>query len=148
MYIFSLLSYVFSVVAVFEKHSTVHKADDTSQPLLAFKSFFKNTQKQTTWTLRHRRSGVRRTWVDTNPSLPVKCREIIRSRLSLIHRGGGREKGRTVQKLIISHVGFLCPPSFMSRWLMVEIFNCTQLTDMHQTKAAKQTSGGTRQLLL
>lgn len=64
---------VLFVVAVFEKHSTVHKADDILQPLLLlllfFQNFFlfKNTQKQTTWTLQRRCSGVRRTQVWTRP---------------------------------------------------------------------------------
>lgn len=87
------------------------------------------------------------TSVDTTPSLPVKRREIIRSRLSLLHTGGGRERGRIIQKLIISRIGFLCPLSvlaesgYISLWLMVEIFNCTRLTDMHPSKAANRQVG-------
>lgn len=55
------------------------------------------------------------TSVDTTPSLPVKRREIIRSRLSLVHRGGGRERGRIIQKLIISRIGFSVSSQCFSR---------------------------------
>lgn len=113
-----------------------------------FLFFFKNTLKQTTWTLRCRRSWSKAdTGVDTTPSLPVKRKEIIRSRLSLVHRGGGRERGRIIQKLIISRIGFLCPlsvlaePGCISLWLTVEIFNYTRLTDMHPSKAANRQVG-------
>lgn len=45
---------------------------------------------------------------DTTPSLPVKCREIKRSRLSQVRREGG-EGGGIIQKLIISCTGFVSP---------------------------------------
>lgn len=59
---FSLLSYLF-VVVVFEKHSTVHKADEVYN--LFF--FSLKTPKSKMWTLKCRCTRVRRTQVWTQP---------------------------------------------------------------------------------
>merc|ERR1719419_425784 len=124
------------VVVVFEKHSTVHKADDILQPFFFFFLFLKTPKSR-----RRGRSGWSKadtgSVVDTTPFTAFEMQGNHKTQTLLVRRRGWRE-GRRRRRVIIqklNHQPYLLsvdsqvfhrPDSRAWLHVSVDICNCTQ----------------------